>query len=63
MDEGGRDQHTGAKMSRDEEEAVRDREFREASGYDRESTCSDAEEEDEEQGEDVDRCVVRGFGL
>lgn len=45
-------------MSRYEEEAVRDREFREAPGYDRERTCRDAEEEDEEEGEDVDDCIV-----
>ena len=63
MDEGRCDQHAGAKVSRDEEEAVWDGEFREAPGYDRESTCRDAEEEDEKEGEDVDRCVVRGFGL
>jgi hypothetical protein len=61
MDEGGRDQHSGAKMSRNEEEAVRDREFRETPGYDRENTCRNAEEEDEEEGEDVDWCVVRSI--
>jgi len=50
-------------MSRDEEEAVWDGEFREAPGYDRESTCGNAEEEDEEEGEHVDGRVVQGLGL
>ena len=61
MDEGGRYQHSSPKMSRDEEEAVWDGKFRESSCYYGESTCRDAKEEDEEEGEDVDWCVVRGF--
>jgi len=50
-------------MSRDEEDAVRYGELRESTGYDRESACRDAEEQDEEEREDVDGCVVGGFGF
>lgn len=62
MYERSRNEHACAKVSREEQGIVRNREVGKASDDDGKGAGCSAQEEDEEQGEDVQRRVVVVFG-